>query len=402
MPRTNGESTTTSWYEWYTWHDWMALVMLVVFLVSLPVLLFWRGRRLKALVTGGLALGLALLIIRWPWQAVVREYHIELPASAPLEQHLTVLQISDVHYSQRWRHTRLVEGCVATALEVAARQRIDLLVFTGDYVAADTEWDPHAILEALSRLTQIRTTYGSYAVLGNHDHWENDRLGAAQGREGREPFEGVEGMEPLGRVLFNEAEQLGDTDLWVVGVDDWSSGRDDVRQAFSGVPDQAFTIVLSHAPDPLREVAVHGGDLMLCGHLHGGQFWIPGKRGWVYSDSRMSPEMRDLTIRGLSSYRRPDGGRLHLLSNAGIGDYRGLRLGCPAEVCLITLSKQPRPADGGAIVPSGADPISLGWLGSLQRRLPEEPPAEAEAPEAEQERPEDAATHEAANDEAPR
>jgi hypothetical protein len=42
------------------------------------------------------------------------------------------------------------------------------------------------------------------------------------------------------------------------------------------VPDQAFSILLSHTPEIYRQAAHAGFNLLLSGHTHGGQICLPG------------------------------------------------------------------------------------------------------------------------------
>ena len=54
---------------------------------------------------------------------------------------------------------------------------------------------------------------------------------------------------------------------------------------FSGAPEDAFRLLLSHTPDHIHWARSQGIDLMLSGHNHGGQIVLPVV-GPVYSPSR--------------------------------------------------------------------------------------------------------------------
>src|SRR5450756_1351289 len=60
--------------------------------------------------------------------------------------------------------------------------------------------------------------------------------------------------------------------LWLVGTDDPYFGHADLDASFKGVPDTAFALVLTHAPEAFEELAQRpAARLVLAGHTHGGQ-----------------------------------------------------------------------------------------------------------------------------------
>ena len=137
----------------------------------------------------------------------------------------------------------------------------DLCVLTGDY--RGRTYGPFG--PTPSGLAQVcRYLKGPvYGVLGNHD-----------------TILMVPGLESLGiRMLLNENEaiQHQGEKICLAGVDDAHFYRvDNIEKAASGIPDQAFTILLSHTPEIYRQAAHAGFDLLLSGHTHGGQICLPG------------------------------------------------------------------------------------------------------------------------------
>lgn len=52
---------------------------------------------------------------------------------------------------------------------------------------------------------------------------------------------------------------------------------DNLEKATANIPDEAFSILLSYAPEIYRQAAHVVFDLMLSGHTHGGQTCLPGQ-----------------------------------------------------------------------------------------------------------------------------
>ncbi|MFO1126766.1 MAG: metallophosphoesterase, partial [Methylocystis sp.] len=80
-------------------------------------------------------------------------------------------------------------------------------------------------------------------------------------------------------MLLNERVVLkrGADVIYIAGIDDAHFYRvDNIEKAADGIPDDAFSILLSHTPEIYRQAAHAGFDLLLSGHTHGGQICLPG------------------------------------------------------------------------------------------------------------------------------
>ena len=88
------------------------------------------------------------------------------------------------------------------------------------------------------------------------------------------------GLEALGiRMLMNELATIerGDQRIHLVGVDDAHFYRmDNLEKAVSGIPENEFTILITHTPEIYRQAAYASFNILLSGHTHGGQICLPG------------------------------------------------------------------------------------------------------------------------------
>lgn len=166
----------------------------------------------------------------------------------------TVLQLSDPHLDT---DPELLDHLI----ERLQGLRFDACVLTGDF-----RFHHHGSSRALhDALERLRPHLGErvHAVLGNHD---SIRM--------------VAGMEQRGyAVLLNEAVrwQFEGGALALAGIDDAHHFRThDLGRALQGVAPTECVLLLSHTPEPYRQAAAAGVDLMLCGHTHGGQVCLPG------------------------------------------------------------------------------------------------------------------------------
>lgn len=187
---------------------------------------------------------------------------VEVPAGEYADRlvGLKVAHLSDLHVGGTgWR-----SGTIARAVEACNQEGVDLVAITGDLIGKGTYVDV-----ALGLLSSLRTDVPRVAVLGNHDHVY-----------GRMPMEALlSGLRDLGiLVLRNEAIglDLRNGPVWLVGVDDGYSMRDDLERALSGFGAEHFPrMLLTHYPDVADRLRPGGSQLSLAGHSHGGQVRLP-------------------------------------------------------------------------------------------------------------------------------
>ena len=175
---------------------------------------------------------------------------------------LKIVQLSDLHLHHISRAYR-------TAIDVIRREHPWLVVITGDLVDR-----PERTAACIVFLSELRAAAGVPVVVvpGNWDHRAfPTRQSIAAWHRRIQAETGI-------RVLANQNVVLhrhGDS-MWLVGTDDPYFGHADLDASFKGVPDTAFALVLTHAPEAFEELAQRpAARLVLAGHTHGGQVRLP-------------------------------------------------------------------------------------------------------------------------------
>ena len=208
----------------------------------------------------------------------------------------------------------------------------DLIVMTGDYVC----WRRHEVEAAREQLAGLRAPR-VLTVLGNHDYFTHARgMTAALVDQGYE-------------VLRNQhtVVELRGAPLTVVGIDDPVTRHHDVEAAFAGVARRAGSLVLCHAPDAAPGLARAGAGLVLSGHTHGGQIYVPG-----VTDRIM--RRLGLNYRG-GHYAVGDTTALYVTPGVGFsGVTHRVGPGTAAEVALLTLRAPRATAPAGTARSAGA------------------------------------------------
>lgn len=182
------------------------------------------------------------------------------------------------------------------------RLRPDLICLVGDIA------DDHSPIYGTELLLAgIRDMAPCLYVTGNHEHWGDIDAILSTFAAYDIP------------VLRNEAVEMeiNGQRLYIYGVDDpYYTAASAYAQFFTGMPplpQDAYTILLSHRPDPMLVYAGYGFDLVLSGHTHGGQVRIPllvnglytPDEGWFpkYAGGRYDEDGTTMIIsRGLSHY----------------------------------------------------------------------------------------------------
>ena len=236
----------------------------------------------------------------------VEHVEIELKRLPPKLDGFRIVHLSDIHHS---RFTDLEH--ITRAVEAANELQPDLVLLTGDYVSHDADY----IAPVAEVLGDLRSEFGTYACLGNHDHWTDAGLVTHLLRG-----EGV-------KVLINEGLRFEakDATFWLAGVDDHMAGKTDIRAALRGSFPDEMKLLLAHNPVIFRQSVKANIDLTLSGHTHGGQIKM------------RDPEKRILPRRKLSSglHRRKDS---QIYITRGIGTVvLPVRYQCPPEISLLEL-----------------------------------------------------------------
>ncbi|MDR3269907.1 MAG: metallophosphoesterase [Peptococcaceae bacterium] len=186
------------------------------------------------------------------------------PQLSPVLEGKCLIQLSDLHlYTLRISAERIAA--------ILRKHQPDLVVFTGDLVSARADLDKSA-----AYLSALRTSPACYFVPGNHDYrYFSSSLFNRY----------TELIQESGWILLrNQSEFLPELDLWVIGIDDPSTSRDNVKLAYTPLLEESvtsFRLALAHSSDCLDFVAKYGADLLLTGHTHGGQIRLPGLKPFI-------------------------------------------------------------------------------------------------------------------------
>ncbi len=234
-------------------------------------------RRYSFYILGFLSLAIAVLAYSYfiePNRLVVNETELVISHLDPAFDGIRIAAISDIHGGSNGASRQNIERVVRTINE----QNADIVVILGDYVSheGDPADAPMQIEEVAELLAPIEAKHGVFAVLGNHDGFYGKERVAAALKNG-----GI-------TVLQNEIASINHNGrtLRLLGLNDhmqfieWRLYDEQIRGVLQNDARSGDIIVLQHSPDVFRLVnhfKVPGDDfrLMIAGHSHGGQVWLP-------------------------------------------------------------------------------------------------------------------------------
>jgi predicted MPP superfamily phosphohydrolase len=223
---------------------------------------------------------------------------------------LRVVQLTDIHHGL---YMPLEQ--VERAVDLANSLEPDLVVLTGDFVTNSPNY-----------VSPVAAALGNSARAGELCRARQSRL--PRGADGVTAALERNGIE----VLRNRHVRLGSNGSTVVlaGVDDLGYGQADVRAALRGASDVPCVVLLSHNPAVLPWAALHGVDLVLSGHTHGGQMDLPRVRRFIHRRGLRVP------IRFRHGWDQVGDTQIYI--SRGIGTVVvPLRLRCPAEIPVLRL-----------------------------------------------------------------
>ncbi len=219
---------------------------------------------------------------------------------------MRIVLLSDIHFG------KIVDKAMAEKFVAEInRQQPDIVIFAGDII--DNELQPVKRKSPMGSFKNIKSKYGVYGIMGNHDYFN------------RNAPEVISYFEDQGiNMLVDQAVELPNG-VVLYGRDDYSqtAGKKDLAEnlaAYHGKP----ILVADHQPRRIKETAAAGADVLMSGHTHKGQF-IP--------NNFITRYIYDL------DYGYKQFGNLHMIVTSGIGSWGPpVRIGSDAEVVVMTLS----------------------------------------------------------------
>jgi predicted MPP superfamily phosphohydrolase len=277
-----------------------------------------------------------------PNRLVITEAEIEVSGWNTAFDGLTIALISDIHGGSNGASAENLRRVVETT---NARDP-DVIVLLGDYVSQRRTRQPvrerplsMPMREVADNLAGLKARHGVFAVLGNHDGWYGDGEIAAE-------------LTRVGyRVLQNEIAVItrDGVPLRLLGLkdhmqlDSWRVFDSTVRSTIARYPKEGQIIVLEHSPDIFYVLNYWKNlnpdfKLMLAGHTHGGQVWlpvlgapvVPSSVGQRYARGHVNEEGIDMFV------------------TSGVGtSILPFRFMVPPEIAVVTIRSAPLTVPGG-------------------------------------------------------
>jgi predicted MPP superfamily phosphohydrolase len=260
--------------------------------------------------------GVASLLCRLPGNEAlslsIQHKDIAIPRLAAPHGGIRIAHLADLHMSGR-----LTKAYFQHVVEETNRCEADFVAITGDIVEYEkcVDWIPDT-------LGRLRAASGVYYVLGNHDRRiEKNRLHAALRSAGL--------IHLGGQVISLSIREMpvvlcGNELPWFAPAADLSGCA---PHSASGLP---LRIALVHTPDQFDWSVENDVDLMLAGHVHGGQVCLP------ILGPITAPSLYGVRY-AAGTFRR---GNTVMHVSRGTSALTPLRWNCPPEIAVLTLRSQ--------------------------------------------------------------
>lgn len=208
-------------------------------------------------------------------------------------------------------------------------QNPDIVVIAGDIF--DNEYEsldnPEQIIKTLR---QLKSTYGTYAVYGNHDISEKILAGFTFSKKGDKKESDIrmdELLEDANITLLRDEEVLIDDSFYIYGRPDYRrpgrgiTVRKTPQEITENLDQKKPIIVIDHEPNELQELADAGVDIDLSGHTHDGQLFPANLTNALMWENPYGYLQKD---------------DMHSIVTSGVGLFGpNMRVGTIAEVVIV-------------------------------------------------------------------
>ena len=222
---------------------------------------------IRFLLIFGLIITLIFLYARYIGTTglITKEYKIETTDIPSTFDGLKVVHFSDLHYLRVTNDKTLNK-----IVEEINLINPDIVFFTGDLIDKDFNITQKEEQELTKLLSSIKSKYGKYSIIGNHDIKKEEEL--INRIYTNSDFILLQNTYDI--IYSNTNEKL-----YIGGTDTYSFDKADINKTmeyFQNNEDINYKIILSHEPDYADTITTnYDVDSILSGHSHNGQINIP-------------------------------------------------------------------------------------------------------------------------------
>lgn len=257
---------------------------------------------LTARTTGSVAVLIFIVLFIYgtynAYSPVVRETTIKMNVDQPMK----VVLASDFHLGVLSNKVHLQRF-----VTLSNEQNPDVVLLAGDLV--DDKPDLFIKKNMGEVMAQLKSTYGVYGVLGNHEYY------------GNAISEIVDELEKANvKMLMDETILVGER-FYLTGQEDKTNKARKVIADLAPVERDKPWIVMNHTPDDLNSPMEAGVNLHVSGHTHLGQLW---------PNNFITDKVFELDY----GYKNKE--RMHALVSSGFGFWGPpMRIGSQSELWVI-------------------------------------------------------------------
>lgn len=214
--------------------------------------------------------------------------------------------ISDINLQNSNDITRLEK--IITSLN---NQHVDMVIFGGD-LFLNAPFDNEKVIEALSN---IKSSYGKFAVLGEKDLASLNDVTSILNEGGFE-------------VLHNEYRPIyfNNAVIGLFGLE----GSGDISGLINENNQNVYKLVAVHEPDYFDTTVKSDIALQLSGHTMGGYIYLPGLGGLFKKNNGSNY---------VHGYHTKNKSQLIISNGLGMENNHEYRLFCPNQINIVTLKK---------------------------------------------------------------
>ena len=195
---------------------------------------------------------------------VTKEYTIYNDSIPTGFDGIKIVHFSDLHYNRA-----ITSSKIDKIINEINLINADIVVFTGDLIDKDmiiTDDDYKYLTNAFSK---IKSKYGKFAILGNHDYKEMNKVIDVFNNSN------FKYLENSYEIIYNNKNEK----IFIGGIGNVSHKLDDIDKTmeyFNSNDDIDYKVMLVHEPDISKQITDnYNVNLILAGHSHNGQIRLP-------------------------------------------------------------------------------------------------------------------------------